>query len=269
MWEAADDNVTKELQKKGQREGVTLTILRSILESKKVFQEGKFGGSIPGNSSQNLCEHAHSIFKSLRKKLREPNACKAGVTGEVIDTLLKPFVNLYTKLDICCKIMRSTDEQTDDAIDTFKETSVEFGIMWRNLFGSALPKVHCLETHCSEQLEFWGTLGEMDENVLETMQKEHKKLTAMLNHMKDYEKREKYLQQRQAAMNTDEVVCSTATCSVEAGRKMKFSIASLAKRKEKMKIHDKDLLAKVEAANLFVGKSVYDPIVIDDEDDKE
>ncbi len=54
-------------------------------------------------------------------------------------------------------------------------------------------------------------------------------------------------------MNTDEVVCSNA--SVEAGRKRKFSIASLAKRKERMKIHDKDLLAKVEAANLFVGKS--------------
>ncbi len=32
-WEAADDNVNKELRKRGQREGVTLTILRDILES--------------------------------------------------------------------------------------------------------------------------------------------------------------------------------------------------------------------------------------------
>jgi len=184
------------------------------------------------------------------------------VTGEVIDTVLKPFQNLFTKFDICCKIMRSTDEQTDDAIDTFKETAVEFGIMWRDLFKSALPKVHCLETHCAEQLEFWGTLGGMDENVLEMMHREHKKLMAMLNGMKDYQKRETYLQQRRAAMNTDEVVCSNA--NVEAGRKRKFSPESLARRKERMKIFDKDLLAKVEAANSFVGKTAYDPIVIDE-----
>ena len=34
-WEAADDKVNKELKKKGQREGVTLTILRDILESRE------------------------------------------------------------------------------------------------------------------------------------------------------------------------------------------------------------------------------------------
>jgi hypothetical protein len=92
---------------------VTLTILREILGEHHVFQEGKFGGSIPGNSSQRLCVQVHSNLHTLRKRLREPNTCKAGVTGEVIDTLLRPFENLFTKFDFCCKIAGRTNRRRD------------------------------------------------------------------------------------------------------------------------------------------------------------
>jgi hypothetical protein len=132
--------------------------------------------------------------------------------------------------------------------------------MWRKLFNTALPKVHDLETDCIEQLEFWGTLGGMDENVLERMLKEHKRLLMMLGHMNE---RETYLHERRAAMNDPVVLDLNAT--VEADRKRNFTPATLEKRKERMKKADGELLAKVEVAELFVGKSVYDPIDLEDD----
>ena len=86
----------------------------------------------------------------------------------------------------------------------------------------------------------------MDENVLERMHKEHKRLLMMLGHMPDYQKRETYLHERRAAMNDPVVLDLSAT--VEADRKRNFTPATLEKRKEMMKKTDGELLAKVEAA---------------------
>ena len=85
----------------------------------------------------------------------------------------------------------------------------------------------------------------------------------MLGHMNDFQKRETYLYERRAAMNDPVVLDLSAT--VEADGKRKFTPVTLEKREERTKKTDGELLAKVEAAELFVGKSVYDPIVVEDD----
>jgi hypothetical protein len=116
-----------------------------------------------------------------------------------------------------------------------------------------------METHVIEQLEYWGSLGGFDENVLESMHKLHNNLMKIVNGMKDYEKRETYLYRRQAAMKTDEVV-ELAT-SVEMVRKRKFSPETLLKRKERMKVADNELLVKVEASEKFSALKAYPELI--------
>ena len=51
--------------------------------------------------------------------------CKEGVTGPQIDALLYPLECLFIHLDICFTTIRSTDEQSNDALETYKEEHVE------------------------------------------------------------------------------------------------------------------------------------------------
>lgn len=257
--EVAVTNLEKEFEKKGVREGPCLTILREVLEEHKVFQEGMHGGTVPGNSSRRLCEDAQEIFDKLRRRLRREGVCKAGVDGNAIDKMLYPYDELLRHLDICCKILRSTEEQTDEAIETFVENVNTFGELWRKITGTAIPKVHCMETHCVDQLEYWGTIGGFDENVLEGFHKEHNNSMRIVNGLKDYEKRETYLHQRLAAMTNEEVVELGA--SVEGQRKRKFSAASILRRKERMRQTDNELLVKVEALEKFVDEKAYKELI--------
>jgi len=263
-WEAADLKVNKELQKKEKREGETLTILREILEEHQKSitssRKGSSAGASQGTAVKGCAYRCTAIY------ILSESDCASRIPAKP-EWPERSSTPCWGPSRICSRssisAARSPDEQTDDAIETFKETAVEFGIIWRELFGSALPRVRCLETHRLEQFEFSECLGKLTRMCLRGCTTNIRKVMAMLNYMKFYVKRETYLNQRRAAMNTNEVVCWNVW--VDANLKRKFSSASLARRKERMKLFDKDILAKVEAADLFLGKSAYDPIVKNDE----
>ncbi len=187
--------------------------------------------------------------------------CKAGVDSNAIDKLLYPFDDLLRHLDICCKILRSTEEQTDEAIDNFVENVNTFGeLWWRKITGSAIPKVHCMGTHCVDQLEYWGTIGGFDENVLEGFHKDHNNVMRIENGLKDYMKRETYIHQRLGAAMTNEEVVELGA-SVEGQRKRNFSEASILRRKERMQATDNHLLMKMEALEKFVDEKAYKELI--------
>ncbi len=256
--EAVEKKVEKLLEKKG-RAGPCIELMGDILEEHKISEDGRFGGSFTGNRCHRLVEEFSTICYKLRVGFRKFS--RPGVTGPDIDELLYPFECLFRHFSVCCGIMRSTEEQTDDAIESFRKSAVDFAKLWRVTFAPnirAPPKLHDLEEHCYEILLEWGCIGIFDENPVEILHHEHNVLMKIMSGLKDYIKRETYLYERKAAMAT--CAADELYANIAASRKRQFSDETLERRERMKNGVDKKLLVKMEEVQKFIEKKRYDVI---------
>ena len=260
---AASEKTLKELLEKRMSAGECEELMRDVLGEFNITQDAHFGGSFTGNNCGRIVDHIAAICDKLRRGFRK--ICKAGVTDKIIDDLLFPYERLLTQFSICYTVMRSTDEQTDDAIEAFRVGALRFGEMWRKYFGPnplVAPKLHALEVHCVEQLLEFGCLGILSEDPIEVLHHLFLVQSRIVSNFRDYEKREQYLYSRQAAMKSAVVV--EILGGVAAGRKRNFGAASLERRKLQQTEDDKRLAVKIEKVDLFLSKMSYDVIEIFD-----
>ena len=186
------------------------------------------------------------------------------VDAAVVDEVLYPFECLFREFGICYKIMRSTDEQTDEAIEEFRESAVRFGDLWRKSFSPnprVPPKLHVLEVHCYEQLLDFGCIGIFSEDPVEVLHHKHRVTWGIVNHLREYQKREIYLYSRQAAMRAvdgEKRRAGEIKSDVVASRIRQFRPDVLKKREEKKALQLQDevqqLAKEIEEVKMFVAK---------------
>ena len=228
----------------------------AVLAKFKISREVYFGGAFIGPACKVISSQSAAIFKQLRVVLKQHK--RDGVTDEFIDDTLFKFDALFRQFDICASIMRSVDMQTDEAIEAFRLGSKKFGEMWRKAFAPrprVTPKLHILETHAYAQLFRLGVLGLFSEDPIERLHHQHLVATKRVCNVREYEKRERYLWQREAAINC--YAAQKISNNVDARRKRKFSKKSLEKKLLKFGPVDEKLKVKIEGATDFYNKSKY------------
>ena len=230
--------------------------ITEVLAKNKISREVYFGGAFIGPSCKVLIEKSAAIFADIRVVLKKLK--KEGVSDAFVDELIFKYDALFREFDVCVSVMRSIDMQTDEAIEAFGESSKAFGVMWRKTFGPnprVTPKLHILESHVYRQLLRFGVLGLFSEDPIERLHHQHLVATRRLCNIREYEKRERFLWAREAAINNTAV--QNALDEASANRKRRFSAASEEKRKRKLGEADKKLCIKIEKAVLFIKSKHY------------
>ena len=106
--------------------------LIKVLAEFKISREVYFGGSFIGPCCKRLMTNNRAIFARLRTELVAHK--REGLDDKVIDDLIWKYQSLFGELDICCSIMRTTDQLPDGAIEQIKESAQRFVKMWREYF---------------------------------------------------------------------------------------------------------------------------------------
>ena len=254
----AANKALKEVLDKSPPGACELALIRVLAEF-KISREVYFGGSFIGPCCKRLMTNNRAIFARLRTELLAHK--REGLDDKVINDLIWKYQSLFGELDICCSIMRSTDQQSDGAIEQYKESAKRFGKMWREYFPDDVrvsPKVHLLESHVYDQLLRFGTLGLFSEDPIERLHHQHLVATRRICNLREYVKRETYLYSRKAAFETKEVV---QTFAAAEGRKRKWSAATLLKIELKQTEDDKELGIKIQTHMDFLG-SKSNPIIM-------
>ena len=227
-----------------------------ILAEFKISREVYFGGALIGPCCKRLLENSAKIFQRIRVVLKANK--KEGVTDDFIDKTLRKYDALFQEFDVCCSIMRSIDMQTDDEIEAFRASSINFGRLWRSAFGidpRVTPKLHLLESHVYQQLCRFGVLALFSEDPIERLHHQWKVASRRVCGIREYEKRERHLAKREAALNSPAV--QEVVSSIAAKRKRKFKRVSSEKRAVKRAQVDAKLKIKIEKVDAFKALTKY------------
>jgi hypothetical protein len=130
--------------------------------------------------------------------------------------------------------------------------------MWRDAFAPrprVTPKLHILETHAYQQLQRLGVLGLFSEDPIERLHHQHLVATKRVCNIREYEMREIYLWNREAAISSFAV--QAVTNLVTAKRKRRFSAASIARRAAKLGPADREQKVKIEKSQTFYEQKKY------------
>ena len=227
--------------------------MTEILAEFKISREVYFGGAFIGPACKLLTENSEKIFERLRSRLKSLK--KDGVSDSFIDDALWKFDALLREFDVCTSVMRSTVMQSDDEIAAFKASAKRFVELWKKSFKRRPPKLHVLETHVCEQLERYGVLGLFSEDPIERLHHQHAVATRRACNIREYVKREKYLQSRSAALNS---APAQAVVQFAANkRKRATSAKTTAKKEAKMEKKVSAKTVKRERNESFYEQGKY------------
>ena len=142
--------------------------VEEVLLEFKIRRQAYFGGAFIGPHVKTLTENASQIFQKIIV------AVKGLVEGkdDLIDEIFGAFSKLYCVLDVVCRGMRSTTALSRSERVQFRRAATMTGVLWRKMFPGApiTPKLHVLEKHAANQLDFLFCLGVFSEDSIE---KEH------------------------------------------------------------------------------------------------
>ena len=193
--------------------------IEKILDDYHVSMGQYHGRDLEGPACAYLLTNADAIFNRIKELLLEK--CSSFVPDTEIKDMCDRYRDLFLLLEGVFHFMQKPNEllsqQDKDDMKRFIRMTMK---QWRALNMSVTVKAHVLESHLNNQIEHYHGIGDFNEEFIEQLHQETKKIRKRIGHLLDHQKQINAMVVLNRLENLEKVKEAQGKVATESKRKL-------------------------------------------------